>query len=47
MMPTLETERLIIKAGTIEDYVIVHEYDFNYLMNIDGVFEYIKEFQMR
>ena len=42
MMPILETERLIIKAGTIEEYVIVHEYDFNYLMNIDGVFEYIK-----
>ena len=42
MMPILETKRLIIKGGTVEDYVIVHEYDFNYLMNIDGVFEYVK-----
>lgn len=38
----LETKRLIIKAGTIEDYVMVHEYDFNYLMNIEGIFEYVK-----
>lgn len=42
MMPIIETKRLIIKAGIIEDYVKVHEYDFNYLMNIDGVFKYIK-----
>ena len=42
MMPILETERLLIKAGTIEDYVKVHEYDFNYLMNIDGIFEFVK-----
>lgn len=42
MMPVLETERLLIKAGTIEDYVKVHEFDFNYLQNIDGIFEFIK-----
>lgn len=38
----LETDRLILKDGTIEDWVKVHEYDFNFLMNIDGVFEYVK-----
>ena len=43
MMPILETKRLTIKGGTIEDYVIVHEYDFNYLMNINGIFEYVKK----
>ena len=42
MMPILETKRLTIKGGTIEDYVIVHEYDFNYLMNLNGIFEYVK-----
>ena len=30
MIP-IETERLIIKHGKIEDYVKVHEFDFNYL----------------
>jgi ribosomal-protein-alanine N-acetyltransferase len=38
----LETERLIIKKGTVEDYVKIHEYDFNSLQNINGIFEYIK-----
>ena len=38
----LETDRLILKNGTIDDWVKVHEYDFNYLMNIDGIFEYVK-----
>jgi len=42
MMPLLETDKLVIKGGIIEDYVKVHEYDFNYLQNIDGVFEYKK-----
>jgi len=38
----LETERLIIKAGTIDDFIKVHEFDFNYLQNIDGLFEFVK-----
>ena len=33
----LETERLIIEYGTVEDYVKVHEYNFNDLQNINGV----------
>ena len=40
--PVLETERLIISHGQIEDYVKVHEYDFNYLEDIDGIFKYVK-----
>ena len=35
--PHLETKRLIIDYGTIEDYVKIHEYDFNDLQNINGV----------
>lgn len=31
MMPVLKTKRLIIKSGIIEDYIKVHEFDFNYL----------------
>ena len=42
MIPVLETERLLIKFGTIEDRVRVHEFDFNYLQNIDGIFEFVK-----
>ena len=34
MIP-IETERLIISHGTIEDNVKVHEYDFNYLQGIE------------
>ena len=41
-MQEIITNRLIIKHGKIEDYVKVHEYDFNYLEGIDGVFEYVK-----
>ena len=41
-MTPIETERLIIKHGEIEDYVKVHEFDFNYLENIDGIFERVK-----
>lgn len=40
--PILETERLILKKGMFEDYVKVYEYDFTYLRNIDGEFEYVK-----
>lgn len=38
----IETERLIIKHGEVEDYVKVHEFDFNYLEDIDGIFKYVK-----
>ena len=41
-MTPIETERLIIKHGKIEDYVKVHEFDFNYLEDIDGNFKYVK-----
>ena len=40
--PTLETERLILKKGTFEDFKKVYEYDFTRLKNIAGEFEYIK-----
>ena len=42
IIPTLETERLILKQGTYEDYVKVYEYDFTRLRNIGGEFEYVK-----
>ena len=38
----LETERLLIGHGEIEDYVKIHEYDFNGLQNIKGIMEYIR-----
>ena len=41
-MTTLETERLILKKGSYEDYVKVYEYDFTRLRNIDGEFEFVK-----
>lgn len=41
MIP-IETERLIIKHGQTEDYVKVHEFDFNYLQDVDGNFKYVK-----
>ena len=40
--PCLKTERLILKRGTLEDYVKVYEYDFTYLRNIDGEFKFVK-----
>ena len=40
--PQLETERLILKRGSYEDYVKVYEYDFTKLRNIAGEFEYVK-----
>ena len=39
----IETERIIISYGQIEDYIKVHEFDFNYLEDIDGEFKYIKK----
>ncbi len=38
----LETERLILKKGTIEDYVKVYEYDLTKLRDIAGEFVYEK-----
>ena len=40
--PLLETDRLILKGGTYEDFVKVYEYNFTYLRNIDGEFEFVK-----
>ena len=41
--PVIETERLILKRGTLEDYQKVYEYDFTKLRNINGEFEFIKQ----
>lgn len=40
--PVIETERLILKRGVLNDYVKVYEYDFTRLRNIAGEFEYVK-----
>lgn len=40
--PKLETERLILKRGTKEDFLKVYEYDFTKLRDINGEFEYVK-----
>ena len=40
--PRLETDRLILKRGTLEDYLKVYEYDFTRLRDIGGEFEYVK-----
>ena len=39
----IETERLILKKGTLDDYLAVYEYDFTKLRDIDGEFEYQKQ----
>ena len=41
--PIIETERLILKRGNIEDYKKVYEYDFTKLRNINGEYEFIKQ----
>ena len=41
--PLLETERLILKRGTLEDYEKVYEYDFRKLRDIAGEFEFVKQ----
>ena len=38
----IESERLILKKGTVNDYLTVYEYDFTNLRDIDGEFEYQK-----
>lgn len=40
--PQLETERLILKRGTLEDLQKVYEYDLTKLRNIGGEFEFVK-----
>lgn len=40
--PVLQTDRLILKRGSYEDFVKVYEYDFTRLRNIAGEFEYVK-----
>ena len=39
----LKTERLIIKKGTIDDYLRVYEYDFSKLKNVDGICKLVKQ----
>ena len=41
--PKLETERLILKRGTVEDYKKVYEYDFRKLRDIAGEFKFEKQ----
>ncbi len=41
-MPILETDRLILKRGSYEDYLKVYEYDFSRLGNVLGEFEFVK-----
>ena len=41
--PILETERLILKRGTLEDLQKVYEYNFAKLRNIAGEFEFVKK----
>lgn len=40
--PQLETERLILKRGTLKDLQKVYEYDFRKLRDIAGEFEFVK-----
>lgn len=40
--PELETERLILKRGSKQDYEKVYEYDLTKLRDIAGEFEYVK-----
>lgn len=41
--PTLSTERLKLKRGSLEDYEKVYEYDFTKLRDINGEFEFIEQ----
>ena len=40
--PELETDRLVLKRGSKEDYIKVYEYDFTKLRDVDGEFKYVK-----
>ena len=39
----INSERLILKKGTLNDYLAVYEYDFTKLRDIGGEFEYQKQ----
>lgn len=39
----LKTKRLVIKKGTIEDFLKVYEYDFKKLTDVDGIFKLEKQ----
>ena len=41
--PLLETDRLILKSGSLEDYIKVYEYDMTKLRDINGEFEFVKQ----
>ena len=40
---SIQSERLILKKGTVDDYLAVYEYDFTKLRDICGEFEYVKQ----
>ncbi|MBQ8288900.1 MAG: GNAT family N-acetyltransferase [Clostridia bacterium] len=42
LTPTLSTEHLVLKRGTLEDFQKVYEYDFRKLRDICGEFAYVK-----
>jgi len=41
--PELASERLILRRGTADDFKAVYEYDFRYLRDICGEFEFVKQ----
>lgn len=41
-MPVLETKRLVLKRGTLDDYKKVYEYDFTKLRGVNGEVEFVK-----
>lgn len=41
--PNLETQRIVLKQGTFDDFVKVYEYDFRKLRDIAGEFEFVKQ----
>lgn len=38
----IKSKRLVLKKGTMTDYLKVYEYDFTKLRDIDGIIEYVK-----
>ena len=41
--PKLETGRLVLQRGSLEDFQKVYEYDFRKLRDICGEFEFVKQ----
>ena len=42
--PELETERLILRKGTSDDFIKVYGYNFTKLRDIFGEFEFVKNY---